>query len=435
MTQLLNEQPKMTTSNLFNTNSPAQAEPRTAGFRASLAKASLFRSLVRLQLGRLTIQDGVDVHVFGDETETELRTTLTVHNPAFFTQAMSGGSLGAAESYLDGAWSCDDLTKLIRIFTRNMNLSHQMDRGLVRLAKWAARVTHILRANTRTGARRNIHEHYDLGNDFFALFLDETMMYSCAVFENNQMSLREASVAKMDRICRRLNLQPTDHLLEIGTGWGGFAEYAAHNYGCRVTTTTISKEQFEFASQRIKQAGLTERVQLLLEDYRDLTGSYDKLVSIEMIEAVGYEHFDVFFGKCNDLLRQNGLMLLQAITMPDQRYNQYLKSVDFIQRFIFPGGCLPSMTAMAQSIATQTGMRILNVEDFAPHYAQTLQCWRQRFWDQIDRVRELGFSERFIRMWHYYFCYCEAAFCERATGVVQMLLAQPDCRLDSVPLA
>lgn len=397
-----------------------------------LAKELLFRSLSRLRSARLTIVDESGAHVFGDNANNDLQATLKVHNPAFYQQTLTNGSLGAAESYLRGGWSCDDLTSLVRIFARNMNMAHQVDRGVGRLAKWGARAAHKLRANTRNGARRNIHEHYDLGNDFFKLFLDETMLYSSAVFELSNMSLKDASIAKMDRICRKLNLQPTDHLLEIGTGWGGFAEYAARNYGCRVTTTTISQEQLNFARQRIQRAGLSEQVTLLSEDYRDLQGQYDKLVSIEMIEAVGHNNFDTFFGKCSELLKPSGAFLIQAITMPDQRYDQYLKSVDFIQKYIFPGGCLPSLSAMNSSIGKQTDMRMIHSEDMAPHYARTLECWRNNFWQRIDQVRQLGYSERFIRMWHYYFCYSEGAFLERATGVVQMLLAKPDCRIDAI---
>lgn len=432
MTQLLTEQHQMPTLRPFSASDLDNSDRSAEGLTTRLARSALFQLLGRLRAGQLTICDAREARVFGDDSEQDLRATLKVQDSTFYTQTILGGSLGAAESYLRGHWTCDDLTSLIRIVARNGNLFRQMDRGLGRIAKWAARIYHGLRANTRTGARRNIHDHYDLGNDFFGLFLDETMLYSSAVFENNEMDLEDASIAKMDRICRKLNLSPNDHLLEIGTGWGGLAEHAARNFGCRVTTTTISEEQFNFARRRIEQAGLSDRVTIVLQDYRDLSGTYDKLVSIEMIEAVGHQYFDIFFRKCGELLRPDGAMLLQAITMPDQRYRQYLRSVDFIQRYIFPGGCLPSMTAMNQSIATQTNLRMLHTEDLAPHYAQTLRCWRQRFWDQIDRVRALGFPERFIRMWHYYLCYCEAAFCERATGVVQMLLAQPGCRLDPV---
>ncbi len=432
MTQLIGEKDNMHQVPANDVENIHSTGPGSFNLKHRVARDLLFRSLSQLKSAHLTIHDESGVHVFGNDSDSDLQATLKVHNPAFYQQTLKNGSLGAAESYLRGGWSCDDLTSLIRIFARNMQMSHQVDHGAGWLAKWGAWAAHKLRANTRSGARRNIHEHYDLGNDFFKLFLDDTMLYSSAVFEEKNMSLKEASTAKMERICRKLNLKSSDHLLEIGTGWGGFAEYAARNYGCRITTTTISQEQLDFARQRIQQAGLNERVTLLFEDYRDLHGQYDKLVSIEMIEAVGHKNFDTFFGKCSQLLRPDGAFLLQAITMPDQRYDQYLKSVDFIQKYIFPGGCLPSMSAMNSSVGKQTDMQIIHAEDMAPHYARTLECWRHNFWQKIDQVRHLGYSEQFIRMWHYYLCYSEGAFLERATGVVQMLFAKPGCRIDTI---
>jgi cyclopropane-fatty-acyl-phospholipid synthase len=414
------------------TGADTHTSPRRAPMTTRFARTAVLKSLDKLQHGHLTLIDGGDVSTAGDEAEKTQRATLTVHDSSFYSRVLFGGSLGVAEAYMDGLWSCDHLTALIRIFAPKLEASNALDRGWSWLKGRLASGYHAFRPNTRRGARRNIHEHYDLGNEFFSLFLDETMMYSSALFESPDVSLHDASVAKLDRICRKLQLQPGDHVLEIGTGWGGFAEHAARNYGCRVTTTTISREQFDFAQNRIDKAGLSEQVELLLEDYRDLTGQYDKLVSIEMIEAVGHKFFDTYFKTCGRLLKPDGLMLLQGITLPDQRYQQYLRSVDFIQRYIFPGGCLPSLKAMGDSVASQTDMRMLHLEDLAPHYAQTLSCWRDRFFDRIDEVRELGFSDRFIRMWEYYFCYCEAAFLERATGVVQLLLAKPQCHLDPI---
>ncbi len=430
MTQLPAERPPLTS--LRRSAFPTRPTSRycASDLKSRLCKAALIRALRGLKRGRLTVLDGPDAFGLGESQAGGLQASITVHDSAFYTQTILGGSLGAAESYLRGDWSCDDLTQLMRILAQNLDAVHQFGRGWGKPATWGARVLHKIRRNTRSGSRRNIHEHYDLGNDFFALFLDETMQYSSAIFEDHQTALKDASVAKMDRICRKLRLRPDDHLLEIGTGWGGFAQYAAINYGCRVTTTTISKAQFDYARSRIAAAGLADQVTILLEYYRDLRGSFDKIASIEMIEAVGHEHLNGFFRKCGELLRPDGAMLLQAITMPDRHYGRYLKSVDFIQRYIFPGGCLPSVTAMNQAIASQTSMRLVHLEDFAAHYAQTLRCWRDRFWNRIDDVRALGYSERFIRMWHYYLCYCEAAFCERTTGVVQMLLVQPDCRID-----
>jgi cyclopropane-fatty-acyl-phospholipid synthase len=282
-----------------------------------------------------------------------------------------------------------------------------------------------MRRNTLAGSRRNIAAHYDLGNDFFSVFLDETLAYSCAIFPGSESSLHEASVAKFDRICQKLELNPADHVLEIGSGWGGFALHAAKKYGCHITATTISKKQYEFTGKRVEEAGLGTRIRVLMQDYRQLQGAYDKIVSVEMIEAVGYRYFDAYFSKCSGLLKPAGMMLLQAIVFPDQQYNRYRKSVDFIQEYIFPGGCLPSIGAICRSIGNSTDLRISHLEDITPHYARTLAHWRQRLLERAEQVRELGFSEEFIRTWEYYFCYCEGGFSERAIGDVQILLAKP----------
>jgi cyclopropane-fatty-acyl-phospholipid synthase len=294
---------------------------------------------------------------------------------------------------------------------------------------------HFKNRNSQSGSRRNIQEHYDLGNDFFSLFLDESMMYSSAIFPAPQASLEEASWEKVDRVCRQLQLSEHDHVLEIGTGWGGFAWYAALNYGCRVTTTTISEEQHRFAVQRIADAGLTDKVTLLKQDYRELQGQYDKLVSLEMIEAVGRQYLPGYFAACERLVKPDGAMLLQAITMPEQRFEAYASSVDFIQKYIFPGGFLPSITELQNCIKSKTSFRLLHLQDYGPHYAQTLKLWRERFVARLDEVREQGFSERFINMWQYYLCYCEAAFLQRATGLVQSMWVKPSCPLGHLPLA
>jgi cyclopropane-fatty-acyl-phospholipid synthase len=291
------------------------------------------------------------------------------------------------------------------------------------------RALHWANRNSRDGSRRNIAAHYDLGNDFFALFLDETLAYSCGVFEREDATLHEAQLAKFDRICRRLRLTAADHLLEIGTGWGGLAIHAAARYGCRVTTTTISREQHALAAQRIAQAGLEDRVTLLLEDYRDLDGSYDKLVSVEMIEAVGHQYLDDYTAQCSRLLAPEGAMLLQAITIQDQFYEAALESVDFIQRYIFPGSFIPSVTAIVDSVRRSTDMKVFHLEDIGPHYATTLGRWRTSFLARLDDVRRLGYPESFLRMWDFYLCYCEGGFLERQLGDVQMLLTKPRCRL------
>jgi cyclopropane-fatty-acyl-phospholipid synthase len=395
----------------------------------SAMRRLLFSRLSKLKGGQITIDDGQQSLSFGD-SEAELHATVTILNPRFYRRFVIGGGLGVSQSLIDGDWTCDDLTSLIRIFIRNLQMADRFDRGLARIRRSIARAEHWLRKNTRRNAKRNISQHYDVGNELYQLFLDETMNYSCGMFENDTATMHEASLAKMERICRKLNLQPGDHLVEIGSGWGGLAIYAAKHFGCRVTTTTISREQYNMALERVREAGLSERITVLLRDYRDLTGQYDKLVSIEMIEAVGHEYFDTFFQKCSELLRPEGMMLLQSIVIKDQRYKEHLRSVDFIRKHIFPGGCLPSVTALQQSASGATDMRLLQLEDIAPHYVRTLQCWRDEFTKRLAEVRELGYSEAFIRMWNYYLCYCEAAFEERQCNNVQMLFAKPNCRFD-----
>jgi len=301
--------------------------------------------------------------------------------------------------------------------------------GWARLSKPFFAAAHWARRNTRRGSRRNIEAHYDLGNDFFRLFLDETMTYSCGVFEDEGTSLADAQRAKIDGICRKLNLQPADHLLEIGTGWGGFALHAATRYGCRVTTTTISRQQWEVATRRVHEAGLADRVQVLLADYRDLTGSHDKLASVEMIEAVGATFLNTFFERCGRLLRSGGRMVLQAITVPDGRYESYLRSVDFIRQDVFPGSSLVSVNAMNDAAARSTTLRPEAVDDLTPHYARTLREWRQRFLARLEDVRRLGYSEEFIRRWDLYLASCEAGFAEGTTGLAQVSYAREASRV------
>lgn len=404
-------------------------QPASAGLLDRLAKRLVRSRLGTLEAGKLSIVEDGTCKVFGEaSTAGELKASVEVKDVRFYSSIAFSGAVGAAEAYIHGYWTTDDLTSVVRILARNRNVLENMERGSARVSAPLRKLLHWLHRNSRSGSKRNIAAHYDLGNDFFRLWLDETMMYSSAVFERDDMTLREASIAKLDRICRKLELNPSDHVLEIGTGWGGFAEYAAKNYGCRITTTTISKEQYEFARERIAGAGLSDRVTLLLDDYRDLEGTYDKLVSIEMVEAVGHEYLDDFFAQCSNLLRPDGLMLMQAITIADQRYNAALKSVDFIQRYIFPGGFLPSVTRLLDASTRATDMRIYHLEDIGEHYARTLAFWKRSFWEQIDRIRALGFSDDFMRMWHYYYCYCEGAFLERVIGNVQVLYIKPHNR-------
>lgn len=401
---------------------------RNRSLIARIIRSRLINSINDVIGGRIDLIDGEFIRRIGESNDDGLYAQLRVHDPAFYRQVALSGDLGFAESYLQHLWSTDNLTCLLQILTRNMQRVASADRGWFPLCRLIASLKHGLARNTRKNARRNIASHYDLSNDFFAAFLDHTMMYSSAMFEDPEMTLEQASIAKLDAICRQLDLQPSDHVVEIGTGWGGFAIHASRNFGCHVTTTTISQQQFELASRKVDQAGVSDRVTLLLSDYRDLSGWYDKLVSIEMLEAVGYQYFDKYFGKCNSLLKPGGRMVLQTITIPEQRYDDYRRSVDFIQKYIFPGGCLPSVAAIQEAVGRSTDLRLESLADFGLCYARTLREWRDRFFLAVDRVRQLGFDDRFVRMWEYYLCYCEAAFLERAVGVSQLAWIKPSGR-------
>lgn len=402
-------------------------------FLDGLATRAVHARLAGLQHGVLVLRDELSDETraarYGKITERcALTVTLRVHDPRFYSEIAFGGSIGAGEAYMQGYWSVDDLTGLMRILLQNRDVLDGMETGLARAAAPLQKALHWMALNTRAGSRRNIQAHYDLGNDFFKLFLDPTMMYSSAIFERPGMTLEQASIAKLDRICRKLDLKPGDRVMEIGTGWGGFAVHAARHYGCHVTTTTISPSQHALARERIAAAGLSDRIELLLTDYRDLSGQYDKLVSIEMIEAVGHRYYDTYFRKCSELLKPDGAMLLQAITIADQRYEAAKKSVDFIQRYIFPGSCIPSVAAISDAIARVTDMRLFHLEDIGPDYATTLRCWHENFDANVEKVRALGYPEPFIRMWAFYFCYCEGGFIERVIGDVHMLLVKPQAR-------
>jgi cyclopropane-fatty-acyl-phospholipid synthase len=399
-----------------------------------IARRAILALLQKLVHGRLTLVERGHRHHFGEKSDRfSLQAVITVHHVQFYTRLLFGGSIGAAEAYMEGFWSADDLTMVMRILALNQKAFEDMEKGLARLTAPFYKFYHFVRKNTKAGSRKNILAHYDLGNDFYALFLDETMTYSCGIFEKEDSTLREAAEAKYDRICRKLQLAAGDRVLEIGTGWGGFAVHAAQNYGVQVTTTTISDQQHQFAEKRIKTAGLEDRITLLKKDYRDLSGEFDKLVSIEMIEAVGHHYFKAFFRTCSRLLKDDGMMALQAITIGDQIFDRHKRSVDFIKRYIFPGSCIPSITAISNAIAGATDLRLVHLEDITAHYARTLHDWRRRFFANIEKVRDLGFSEPFIRMWEYYLCYCEGAFAERYIGDVQMLLVKPLCRQGSLP--
>ncbi|MGD8471793.1 MAG: cyclopropane-fatty-acyl-phospholipid synthase family protein [Desulfobacterales bacterium] len=396
-----------------------------------LARRAIFTLLKRLVYGRITLVENSHRHHFGKVSDRcSLQAEIVVYHPQMYSRIFFGGSIGAAEAYMEGLWSTDDLTTVMRILALNQKAFEDMEKGLARLTAPLYKLYHYVRKNTKAGSRKNILAHYDLGNDFYALFLDETMTYSCAIFEQPDSSLKEASEAKFDRICRKLQLAAGDRVVEIGTGWGGFAVHAARNYDVHVTTTTISDEQQQFAEQRIRSAGLEDRITLLKKDYRDLSGKFDKLVSIEMIEAVGHQYLPTFFRTCSRLLKDDGMMALQAITIGDQIFDRHKRSVDFIKRYIFPGSCIPSITAISTAITEATDLRLLHLEDITPHYVRTLREWRRRFFANIRNVEALGFSDTFVRMWEYYLCYCEGGFAERYIGDVQMLFVKPLCRRD-----
>jgi len=409
-----------------------------AGQLDQMARRAIFAAMNKLNYGCICITENNQRNVFGEkDNASSLKATLTIHHPRFYSRILFSGSIGAAEAYMEGLWSVDDLTTVMRIMALNQSVFTEMDKGLARLTSPLYRLYHFARKNTKIGSRKNILAHYDLGNDFYKLFLDPTMTYSCGIFENDQSTMEEASLAKYNRICNKLQLKPGDRVMEIGTGWGGFALYAVKHFDVHVTTTTISEEQYGFAKALFREKGIEDRISLLKTDYRDLKGQFDKLVSIEMIEAVGHHYFDTFFKTCSQLLCDNGMMLLQAITIRDQDFQRYIHSVDFINRYIFPGGCLTSVGSMLASLTRTTDMTLFHLEDISPHYARTLRQWRNRFFDNIEKVRALNFPETFIRMWEYYLCYCEGGFSERYIGDVQMLLTKPLCRRASLlpPLA
>jgi cyclopropane-fatty-acyl-phospholipid synthase len=396
-----------------------------------ICRPLLFSRLNKIEFGQVKIVDQWGEHCFGhSDLSGELSVEIKVEDQRFYSDIAFGGTVAAGEAYMQGYWSCDNLTGLVRIMLRNRQVMDQVEGGFSLFKAPILRFVHWLNRNSQAGSRRNIEAHYDLGNEMFELFLDPTMMYSCAYYPNSDTSLNEAATAKLQRICDKLQLSEADHVVEIGTGWGGFAIYAATHYGCKVTTTTISKQQYEVAQQRIITAGLQDKVTLLLEDYRDLRGSYDKLVSIEMIEAVGHQYLDTYFAKCSDLLKPNGIMLIQAITIQDQFYDQAIKSVDFIQRYIFPGGFIPSVTAISSAVKRSTDVRLFQMEDIGPHYATTLRDWRKNFFNNIERIKGLGYSEQFIAMWQFYLCYCEGGFLERTLGTSHLVFVKPENRID-----
>jgi len=403
-----------------------QTYEKTPSLSARWAKKIFTKLIAQIQYGQIILRDGEQVTVFG--TDEKMSAQVTVLDPRFYPKLLLGGSIGAGEAYIDDCWKVDDLTMLVQIMARNMTLLDKLEEKFFWVYQPFRILMHRLNHNSRVNSKRNIISHYDLGNDMYRSFLDPTMMYSSAIYPSKTSSLEEASLNKLETICRKLDLQPTDRVVEIGSGWCGFAIYAASNYGCHVTTTTISDAQYQEGEKRIKAAGLEDMITLLQMDYRELSGSYDKLVSIEMIEAVGHRYHPQFFSKCNDLLKTDGTMLLQAITMRDQDYDKYIKNVDFIQRHIFPGGCLPSNNRMLQLVSRETDMVVRQLEDFGFDYARTLRDWRHRFNQSFSDLRKNGYDDRFKRLWNFYLSYCEGGFLERAISVVHLVATRPDNR-------
>ena len=404
---------------------PMPAAERYGG----LARSLMLKVLAKLQVGSLTFREHGETLVFGNpDDDAGPHAEVHVHDDDLYRRILTGGSIAAGETYIEGLWSSPDLTAVTRAFSANMAMLEAMSERQNLFARLALKLGHWARRNTSARSRENIAAHYDLGNDFFSLFLDPSMMYSSAVFPTPESDLTTASQHKLHLICEDLGLTQDDHLVEIGTGWGGMAIYAAEHYGCRVTTTTISREQFDYATNAVARRGLQDRVTVLFDDYRDLKGQFDKLVSIEMIEAVGHQFYDTYFNTLSRLLKPHGKAVIQAITMTEQRYEQARDSVDFIKRYIFPGGCLPSLTVISDALARVTDMQMSNLRDITRDYADTLQVWHEGFLEKLDQVRDMGFDDRFIRMWRYYLSYCEGGFRERIIGTYQISMTKPGYR-------
>ncbi|PSF11360.1 SAM-dependent methyltransferase [Marinobacter shengliensis] len=409
----------------LNTSVDSQRTSQTP-LVSRIAKQLVCQQLSQLAHGKLVVKEyGAEDLVYGDGDPQYPTAELVIHDHTTWRDLVTGGSVGAAESFVAGDWSSPDLTALLRFFSRNLDTMNAFEDKFSWVSKPTLKALHWLNRNTPAGSRKNISAHYDLGNDLFQLFLDPTMMYSSAIYPSADSTLEEAAVYKLDTICKKLDLQPEDRVIEIGTGWGGFAIHAAKHYGCHVTTTTISREQLELAKERVKAEGLEDRITLLFDDYRDLTGQFDKLVSIEMIEAVGPQFLDSYLAQISTLLKPDGLALVQAINMPEQRYDRALKNVDFIQRYIFPGSFIPSFGAIITSMRRGSNLVLTHSEDFGFHYARTLRDWCDRFMANRNTLLERGYDEAFQRLWHFYFAYCEAGFSERAIGVAHLVLAKP----------
>ncbi|QBF82109.1 class I SAM-dependent methyltransferase [Shewanella maritima] len=399
----------------------------------NVAKKLILKALSGLQHGFLTIHDTAEQgnggsQSFGDP-KSDIHASIQVTHPSFYRQVLTGGSIGAGEAYIQGHWTSPDLTKVVQVFAKNLALLDSIEGKFSWFSRVVNRFKHMFNRNSKAGSKRNILAHYDLGNDMYQQFLDPEMLYSSAIYPFIDSSLAQAQIHKLDTICKRLDLKPGQTLLEIGTGWGALAIYAAQHYGVEVTTTTISDAQYDYAKARIEKLGLQDKVTLLKQDYRLLEGKFDRLVSIEMIEAVGHEYLSGFFDKLNSLLKSDGRMLIQAITIADQRYDSYRSGVDFIQTYIFPGGCLPSVSEMTKHLANKTDMVACSIDDIGYDYARTLADWHHNFDAAYDKVKQLGYGDDFVRMWKFYFSYCEGGFLERTTSAVHLVANKPDYRI------
>ena len=401
--------------------------PTKATFLTSVFKNGLKKKLNHLNVGCINVKDGDDKFSFGD-TGSELQVNVQVHSQEFYVMTGSGGAMGIAEAYILGYWTSDDVVMLMRIILKNRSILLSLNDGFAKILSPINKLIHRSRQNTLKGSKENILAHYDLSNDFYKLWLDPTMTYSCAYFKDTNTTLEDASIEKLDRMCRKLNLSEKDNILEVGTGWGSFSIHAAKNYGCSITTTTISDAQYEYAKARVVEEGLESKINVINKDYRKLDGQYDKIVSIEMIEAVGYEYISEYFRKLSSLLKPDGLMALQGITYNDQNFDTYKDSVDFIKKYIFPGSCLISISQIIDVIKNKTDLSMIDMEDITRHYAETLNRWRKNFMNVLPEVKEMGYSKAFINMWEFYFLYCEAGFLERNIGDVQMVFAKSGAR-------
>jgi cyclopropane-fatty-acyl-phospholipid synthase len=400
-------------------------ESSGSSWQHKLCRAIMLKVFASLPQGQIVIKEkGVLVNTYGQK-ESDLHAEIDIQCLSVYQKLLFGGSVASGETFSEGLWTTPNLTNVIRIFARNLPVLDNWEAKMEWLAFPIRKISHLANKNSETGSKKNIAAHYDLGNKLYTRFLDDSMMYSAAIYPSHAATLAQAQTTKLKAICDKLQLVPEDHLIEIGTGWGGLAIYAAKNYGCKVTTTTISEEQHQYTQDLVNKEGLQDKITLLKKDYRLLEGKYDKLVSIEMIEAVGKEYLPTFFKKCSSLLKDQGLMVLQAITISDHRFDSYSKSVDFIQKHIFPGGFLPSQLLINQHLRKHTNLMIRDLHDIGLDYARTLQDWHHKLLENKEPLAKDGYDERFMNMWRYYFSYCEGGFLERTISTVQLVISKP----------